>query len=415
MVRRARISAAPRRRAPQAPFIRVMTEAEALAALEEENRLLRERLNALEELLSRTQNDTPPPPVPTPEPLGSTSNPPPPPPPPEPPLQFKEPKIGEPPTFSGKASEFRPFLAQCKLYICTKTLTFRADETRVAFIISRLRGGPAEWAHALLESGSPLLNDYDAFLQKLASIYENKERRTQLEDKLVRIQQTGAASTFAAEFMALCETLHIDPNTRMGDFRSKLKRTVREALAMLPAPTTFDELVERAVRLDHAQYTLRKPSENQNHSNPFSNGKPSNPSSSQPKNSSPSSQSSFTSQPRQAPYMRPPPASSPTPKSQGPRPPISQEERDRRKAAGLCIYCGESGHWSQQCPRLQTALKKGFARPRPNPTASSASFASSSQAPSSTPSTSAVTVLAPSSAPSHSGNPPPQGPWRQDL
>ena len=49
MVRRARISAAPRCRAPQAPFICVMTEAEALATLEEENRLLRERLNALEE------------------------------------------------------------------------------------------------------------------------------------------------------------------------------------------------------------------------------------------------------------------------------------------------------------------------------------------------------------------------------
>jgi len=382
-----------------------MTEAKTLQALEEENRLLRERLDALEELLSRTQNDTPPPPVPTPEPLGSTSNPPPPPPsPPELTPLFKEPKIGEPPTFSGKASEFHPFLARCKLYIRTKTLTFRADETRVAFIISRLRGGPAEWAHALLESGSPLLNDYDAFLEKLSSIYENKERRTQLEDKLVRIRQTGAASTFAAEFMALCETLHIDLNTRMGDFRSKLKRTVREALAMLPAPTTFDELVERAVRLDHAQYSLRKPSENQNHSNPSSHGKPSNPSSSQRKNP-PSSTQSYTSQSRQAPYVCPPPASS-SPKSQGPRPPISQEERDRRKAAGLCIYCGESGHWSQQCPRLQTALKKGFARPRPNPTASLAS----SQAPSSVPSTYAVTVLAPSS--SHSGTPPPQGPWR---
>jgi len=261
MVRRAHISAALRRRAPQAPFIRIMIEAEAFATLEEENRLLRERLNALKELLSRIQNDIP---LPLP---------------PEPPLQFKEPKIGEPPMFSGKASEFHPFLAQCKVYICTKTLTFRADETRVAFIISGLHGGPVEWAHALLESGSPLLNDYDAFLEKLASIYGNKKRRTQLEDKLVRIQQTGTASTFAAEFMALCETLYIDPNTRMEDFRSKLKRTVREALVMLPAPATFDELVERAIRLDHAQYTLRKPLEKQNHSNSSSHEKPSNPSS----------------------------------------------------------------------------------------------------------------------------------------
>ena len=149
-----------------------MTEAETRQALEEENHLLRKCLNALKELLSRIQNDTPPPP-----PL-----------PPEPPLQFKELKIGEPSTFSGKASGFRPFLTQCKLYICTKTLTFRAGETRIAFIIFCLRGGCAEWAHALLESRSPLLNDYDAFLEKLASIYKNKERRTQLEDKLVRIQ-----------------------------------------------------------------------------------------------------------------------------------------------------------------------------------------------------------------------------------
>jgi len=39
----------------------------------------------------------------------------------------------------------------------------------------------------------------------------------------------------------------------MGDFRLKLKLTVQGALALLPAPANFDELVERVVRLDHAQ------------------------------------------------------------------------------------------------------------------------------------------------------------------
>ena len=154
-MRRACISAAPGRRAPQAPVIRIMTEAEAFATLKEEDHLIYERLNALEELLSRTQNNTLPPPppsappVPTLERLGSTSNLPPP---PELSLQFKETKIGESPTFSGKVSEFHSLLSQCQLYICTKTPTFCANKIRIMFIIFHLHCGPEEWAHALLKS-----------------------------------------------------------------------------------------------------------------------------------------------------------------------------------------------------------------------------------------------------------------------
>jgi len=108
-VRRVYISAAPTCRALQAPNIHVITEFQALYALKEENYLC-ECLNAIEELLLCTQNDTPCTPVSMPEPLGFESNSPPPPPLELTPL-FKEPKIGKLPTFSGKASEFDPFLA----------------------------------------------------------------------------------------------------------------------------------------------------------------------------------------------------------------------------------------------------------------------------------------------------------------
>ena len=144
MVRRAHISAASKSCALQAPVILIITVVEAFAPLEEENRHLYENLNALEELLSCTQNNTLPLPVPTPEPLGSKFN-------SLPPAEltplFKELKIGEPTTFSGKPSEFYLLLSQCKLYIRKKTLTFRINKTRVAFIISHLCSGPAQWAH----------------------------------------------------------------------------------------------------------------------------------------------------------------------------------------------------------------------------------------------------------------------------
>jgi len=149
-----------------------------------------------------------------------------------------------------------------------KPFTFREcdNESRVAFIISSLHGVPAEWSQAIFESSSPLLTDHDTFLERLASLYQNKEPRTQLEDKLACLKQTGSALSFATEFSTHCEILGYPLDTRMGDFRLKLKPTVQAALAMLSAPANFDELVERVVRLDHAQYFLRK-SENANHSN----------------------------------------------------------------------------------------------------------------------------------------------------
>ena len=394
MVRKSNTSAASRQPAPRHPNIQVMTEAQALHALEEENRVLRERLAALEDERSRTQNPTPSP-IPTPTPVDPFTAIPTP-----PPIPFKEPKISEPPTFDGKASEFPPFLQQCKLYIRMKPITFKEhdDESRVAFILSRLRGVPAEWGQALLESNSPLLTDYDTFLERFISLYQNRERRTQLEDKLARLKQTGSASAFATEFSTLCEILGYPLDTRMGDFRLKLKPTVQAALAMLPAPANFDELVERVVRLDHAQYSLRK----------SENASPHNNKSSQRQQSTPSNVSTSHSKQPARPNASASHAStttrSSTPHPSYPRGPLSQEERERRTTHKLCMYCSSPDHSIQDCPRLQSTAKKGVNKHRSNtPAVSSVSSLSSTPTPSS-----AVTIIPPP------GNPPPQGSQRQD-
>ena len=34
----------------------------------------------------------------------------------------------------------------------------------------------------------------------------------------------------------------------------------------------------------------------------------------------------------------------------GIRPPLSQEEKDKRRRLNLCLYCGRSGHFAKECP-----------------------------------------------------------------
>jgi len=139
MVRKPNASAASRQPAPHPPDIQVMTEAQALHALEEENRVLRERLAALEDEQFRTQNPTPSP-IPTPIPPVPTP----------PPIPFLEPKIDPPPEFDGKVSEYATFLDHCEFYFDNKPSMFLNNEkNKVSLVISRLRGRAAAWAHAL--------------------------------------------------------------------------------------------------------------------------------------------------------------------------------------------------------------------------------------------------------------------------
>jgi hypothetical protein len=43
------------------------------------------------------------------------------------------------------------------------------------------------------------------------------------------------------------------------------------------------------------------------------------------------------------------------------RKPLTQEEKDKRRAQGLCLYCGNPGHFARECPA------KGPKRPRLEP------------------------------------------------
>jgi len=239
-------------------------------------------------------------------------------------------------------------LQQAKLYIRMRHLTFPKDkdEFRVSYILSHLRSGPVEWGQALLESGSPLLKDHDAFLAKFTSIYENKEHHSQLEDCLARLKQVGSASTYSAEFSSLCAILSIDPDTRMGDFRLGLKSGVQDSLALLPVPTTFEALSTCAIRIDNAQYSARKNIET-HHNNPSSKSQQ-RPSQQQSSNSSRPPPSRPPPVPN---YASNPPASHPgSTRSSAPYSRLTDEEKERRKCEKLCGYCGDPNHTIENCP-----------------------------------------------------------------
>jgi len=139
-----------------------------------------------------------------------------------------------------------------------RPITFDSDYVKVAYVISRCRGSPAEWGHSLIESSSNLLNDYDAYKDELASMYADKQRHKALRRKLIMLKQTGSASKFAAEFKSTANILGIGDESRFALLTNGLNPDVQRALALVRNIDTFKELVDAAIQIDHVNFTLAK-------------------------------------------------------------------------------------------------------------------------------------------------------------
>ena len=268
----------------------------------------------------------------------------------------KEPKLPEPPEFYGKPPEYATFINHCDLYFRMRAITFDSDYVKVAYVISRCRGSPAEWGHSLIESSSDLLHDYDAYKDELASMYADKQRRKALRRKLITLKQTGSASKFAAEFKSTANILGIDDESRFALFTNGLKPDVQRALALVRNIDTFEELVDAVIQIDHVNFTLAKAEAKADHkssgksiggANP--QGKGNSSSSSHPQQSRTDSASSVTS--------NAPRTSSSKNSFTSSCNPISQEEKDCREALGLCRFCG-GNHFKRDCPSLKAKLEK---------------------------------------------------------
>ena len=271
---------------------------------------------------------------------------------PSPPPVRKEPKLPEPPEFDGKPPEYATFINHCDLYFRMRPVTFDSDYVKVAYVISRCRHAPAEWGHSLIESSSHLLHDYDAFKEQMASMYADKQRRKALRRKLTMLKQTGSAAKFASEFLTIANILGIDDESRFALFTNGLKPEVQRALAISRDIDRFEDLVDAAVQIDHVNFTLAKAEAK---AESKSSGK-----SSQGKGPPSSTSSSFRPQQPRTDNTASITPNQPRPFSKNPSTPhnpISQEEKERREAMGLCRFCGGT-HFKRDCPSLKAKVEK---------------------------------------------------------
>ena len=242
--------------------------------------------------------------------------------------------LGKPPKFSGDSLDFEGFVQHCELIFHLRSVLFRSDSHKVAYMFSFMEGDAKLFVAHLIQAKNPILDNYSAFVALLRRVFGNIDIVFNCTQIIMSLKQKriGEVGQYIKDFEQTSIHLGWNEPALVAKFVDGLHEEVKCELLMRNEriPTllsafhkamTIDTNLQRRYQV-YKGYTnasiynpfVRKMQEEKTDTNPFSNK---------------------TLQAK---------------KDSSRRGPLSNEEKQRRRNKGLCMYCGAEGHMVSTCP-----------------------------------------------------------------
>uniref|UniRef100_A0A8D2CSN3 Retrotransposon Gag like 3 n=1 Tax=Sciurus vulgaris TaxID=55149 RepID=A0A8D2CSN3_SCIVU len=233
--------------------------------------------------------------------------------------------------FNGDAQKLPEFLIQLNSYMRVRGHLYPTEAALVSFVGNRFSGEAGRWFQPLLDIQSPLLEQFESFIQVLLDTFDNPEN---LEDANHHIRQLcqgeGSIHQYATHFHLIAQELNWDESTLCIQFQEGLASSILNELSLTSSATNLSNLITQCVSLEEKLSGEADPN---------------------PPGASPSED-------RDGPES--PPAENQPVQAVSNRPHLSEAERARRREGHLCLYCGHPGHFARDCPvKPQRAQQAG--------------------------------------------------------
>jgi hypothetical protein len=298
------------------------------------------------------------------------------------------PKYRAPDSYDGNIKDYDTFVTRVKNAFKLDT-TLDTDPKRIYWLATYLTGSALKWHTAVADAAGRnppvaytptaqlILSDLAVFFQVFAQ-FRDPDPIGAAERKLASLRQTASAVDYANEFRTVIFNLELSEYSQVKNFYDGLKSDVKDIIAREGRPTTLEDIVQQAVRIDNNLYqrelekrtAARVPSNaNNNHARHDQNHQ----------FARPRLPITYPNQPPQGPFRAPaypPPVRNPLPaprnsfpatpptafaNSQPSRPRsvpaavpmeidsfgryrVTQAEKNKRMANGECLRCGIKGH-----------------------------------------------------------------------
>lgn len=302
--------------------------------------------------------------------------------------------VRDPDQFDGSdATKLRSFFAQLELVFKARPRTFESDEKKVTYAISYLKGTALQWFEPYLLEGDsvnpPLfMSDFEEFQQELRVNFGPYDATGQAEHDLenLRMQEGHRISKYITQFNRLATQVRWGLPALRYQFYKGLPARLKDRISEVGKPETLEGLRNLAQSLDHRYWERKTEQARESGSSGGKSGAKSPDSKLKSSGSGSSShqpsgnQSSGTSGNRSSGNSSGKSSSSSSSKTPaksysdklGKDGKLTQEERQRRFANNLCLFCGASGHKLNDCPKKNSTAAKGRAASASSAPASSA-------------------------------------------
>jgi Retrotransposon gag protein len=254
-------------------------------------------------------------------------------------------KIPDPPKYSGDRAGLRPFLTHLLLKLSRDHDLFPDEQKKMAYAIGRLEGSAFNHLLPYVQPTGVSLESVESLVEVLETAFGDPDRVGSAERALENLRQNNRDfATYYAEFSRLIADVDwkSDPAIRHA-LKRGLSLELRQELVHHDIPESLTGFVRLCQKLDNRLRAFEAEQRPRPSSRPTPRHTPVLARTQAP---FPVSIPSHAAQSATSSIYRGP---APTDLSSNRRK-LSPEERARRIAEGLCLYCGGAGHMASVCP-----------------------------------------------------------------
>lgn len=299
----------------------------------------------------------------------------------------------KPDPFDGQdSSKLNTFVLQLGIYFRTNPDAFPTHSDKVHFALSYLKGTALEYFEPALlhmeEGDEPdWLDDYTEFIRELRANFGPYDEVGDAEAKLskLRMDENKRVTDYITEFNRLATKLEWGDSALRFAFYNGLAPRLKDDITHYGKPDSLRGMKKIAQTYDARHWEQRgEMGRRGNPATPSTNSaQPKGNAASTPKSNTPAtpqtSPSSGSNNNRNTPPSAPQRPANSSAKSGGSggskpssgKPDLSSklgkdgkltpQECDRRIKAGLCLFCGQSGHMARDCPRSSSSASRARA------------------------------------------------------